>query len=405
MTPLSRSDLDVLKRVATTIGDAGDRPIADVLTEAATGANAAQLFEGASLDSIRAYLKSTGADEVALVLSSPAQVLTNAATERHVDDRTLQTNTAELVESAATAETGAPDDAPRTVDDPRYTGEDEVHFKDQVERLRADFDEPDYVHIGGKQASDEMSELMQLQDGETLADLGCGDLHTGLEYMAALPNSKLIGVDLSSDACAKAREKTAAAGMNGRVEVQHASVSDMEIEPNSIDKAYSIDGDWVTYVKDRKETFGKILDGLKPGGEFALQHYFPPPGVSDEIKQKSAEINIFGGNLPRGADADAVIQDLKDAGFQIKVVGNADELYRDHHAKVMANMLVKHGSTHSVEEMRTWSPNELAAEAKKQGLESYDSWIGQWMSLWQDCKDEVGQGMGIRIVAVKPEES
>lgn len=107
-----------------------------------------------------------------------------------------------------------------------------------------------------------------LLPGQTVVDLGCGSGRTTLELAARVsPGGQVIGVDISAEMLAGARER-AARLRAGNVEFVQADVQVHDLGEARFDAAYSRFG--VMFFADPVAAFGNIRSALRPEGLLAF---------------------------------------------------------------------------------------------------------------------------------------
>jgi SAM-dependent methyltransferase len=104
----------------------------------------------------------------------------------------------------------------------------------------------------------------EVQEGQTVLDLGSG---AGIDVLLAAkivgPTGRVIGVDMTDEMIAKARENAAAAGLNN-VDVRKGIIEKLPLENNSID--WVISNCVINLSPYKHEVFAEIARVLKPGG-------------------------------------------------------------------------------------------------------------------------------------------
>jgi len=104
--------------------------------------------------------------------------------------------------------------------------------------------------------------------GESVLDIGCGTGTTLLRLAAAVgPEGRVLGIDISEQQLALARQRIAAAGATrARVELDDAATHDFP--PAAFDLGFTRFG--VMFFADPVAAFSNIRRAMKPGGRLAL---------------------------------------------------------------------------------------------------------------------------------------
>lgn len=132
----------------------------------------------------------------------------------------------------------------------------------------ADFPD-EFAHISFVTLSQlrRMAKELRLAPGKTLVDVGCGLAGPAL-WVARQTGAKLIGVDLSSVAVAKAAERAAALEMSGQARFAAGTFAETGLPPDSADAMMSEDA--LQYATDKSAAFGEAARILHPGGRFVF---------------------------------------------------------------------------------------------------------------------------------------
>jgi len=108
----------------------------------------------------------------------------------------------------------------------------------------------------------------EVREGETVLDLGSG---TGLDLLIAArkvgPSGLVIGVDMTEEMIAKAKENIKAAGVSN-VEVRKGLIEDLPVESSSVD--WVISNCVINLSPEKEKVFSEIARVLKPGGRMIV---------------------------------------------------------------------------------------------------------------------------------------
>jgi len=119
-----------------------------------------------------------------------------------------------------------------------------------------------------------MAAVTQLGDGKRVLDLGCGIGDPTLQVAVLVgPHGRVLGVDLSDDMIATAKERAAALGL-AHVEFRAADVTTLDLSPGAFDAVLAR---WsVIYMRDVAATLTRVRAAIVPGGRIALTAWAPP---------------------------------------------------------------------------------------------------------------------------------
>jgi ubiquinone/menaquinone biosynthesis C-methylase UbiE len=111
---------------------------------------------------------------------------------------------------------------------------------------------------------------MQLQGDEVVADIGAGSGYYAFRVAEALPEGKVLAVDLQPEMLAIMQQKIEEESINN-VELIQAEEADPQLPANSVDMVFMVD----VYheLAYPKEVMQKIVAALRPEGRFILLEY------------------------------------------------------------------------------------------------------------------------------------
>jgi SAM-dependent methyltransferase len=152
--------------------------------------------------------------------------------------------------------------------------------------------------------------LAELREGETVLDLGCGG---GLDALLAAnrvgPTGRVIGVDGSAEAVAKAAEAVSKGGY-ANVVFKVGRMEELPLEDESVDVVLS--NCVVNYAADKLAVFREVLRCLRPGGRLALTDL-----VADgEFSQAALKDEVWGQWLGVALGKQAYLRNIEGAGFR-----------------------------------------------------------------------------------------
>jgi len=108
----------------------------------------------------------------------------------------------------------------------------------------------------------------QVKEGEAVLDLGSG---AGIDILLAAkkvgPSGRAIGIDMTDEMIARARENIGASGLTN-VEVRKGIIEDMPVVSNSVD--WVISNCVINLSPDKPRVFAEIARVLKPGGRMLV---------------------------------------------------------------------------------------------------------------------------------------
>jgi len=125
----------------------------------------------------------------------------------------------------------------------------------------------DEFHMGGRTATVELAEALELRPEHRVLDIGSG-LGGPARYFARRSGCRVSGIDLTPDYVAAANALTRRVGLAGQVDFQTASALDLPFEPASFEAASLIHVGM--NIADKDGLCGEAARVLKPGGVFAV---------------------------------------------------------------------------------------------------------------------------------------
>ena len=143
-----------------------------------------------------------------------------------------------------------------------------------------------------------------------MLDLGAGGgFDCFLAARAVGPTGRVIGVDMTPEMVARARENAEKAGL-GNVEFRLGEIEHLPVADASVDVIIS--NCVINLSPDKPAVFRDAFRVLKPGGRLAVSDVVATAELPAEWREDMA---LLSGCISGAADIDALAQMLDDAGF------------------------------------------------------------------------------------------
>lgn len=157
--------------------------------------------------------------------------------------------------------------------------------------------------------------------GKRILDVGCGTGDTVLEIAKKVePSGKVIGIDLSPEGIAKAKEKAVEAGLSNVVEFRVADAEKLPFEDESFDAVIS--ECVVCLTVDKQHALNEKARVLKPGGRIVMHDVVSEAALPEVV---SSDPELYCSCIGGAVSKDDYIKMLKKAGLtEVKVVDLSD---------------------------------------------------------------------------------
>lgn len=157
----------------------------------------------------------------------------------------------------------------------------------------------DEFHIGGRSASVELSQQLEVSAETRLLDIGCGIGGTS-RFFASTAGCEVVGIDLSPTYVDVAETLTGWTGLSHLAGFKAGSAMDLPFEDNSFDRAVQLHVGM--NIADKAALFEEIARVLRPGGRLGVYDVvrqgegeltFPVPWASDPSHSFVAEAAVY----------------------------------------------------------------------------------------------------------------
>ena len=152
--------------------------------------------------------------------------------------------------------------------------------------------------------------IAALQPGETVLDLGSG---AGFDCFLAVrqvgPTGQVIGVDMTAEMVAKARENAGAAGY-ANVEFRMGEIEHLPVADASVDVIIS--NCVINLSPDKPQVFREAFRVLRPGGRLAISDIVTTAPLPEEVRN---DLALYAGCIAGAATIAELEAMLGESGF------------------------------------------------------------------------------------------
>jgi arsenite methyltransferase len=153
--------------------------------------------------------------------------------------------------------------------------------------------------------------IASLKEGQVVLDLGSGaGFDCFLAARAVGPNGKVIGVDMTPDMIAKARENGRKNGF-ANVEFRQGEIEALPVADKRVDVIIS--NCVINLSPQKDQVFREAFRVLKPGGRLAVADIVATAPLPDEVKQ---DWSAYTGCMAGASQISDLEKMMRDAGFE-----------------------------------------------------------------------------------------
>jgi len=162
------------------------------------------------------------------------------------------------------------------------------------------------------------------RDGLTVLDLGCGPADVTVRLAGALPRARIVGVDGSDAMLSHGRDRLAAAGLAGRVELERRHLPDPSIPFHAFDVVVSTSV--LHHLTDPAALWSTTVHAARPGAAVFVADLRRPPDartldllVAGTAGEPEVLVNDFRNSLLASYRTDEVRAQVAAAGLDLTV--------------------------------------------------------------------------------------
>lgn len=149
-----------------------------------------------------------------------------------------------------------------------------------------------------------------IQPGETVLDLGSGaGIDVFLAAQAVGPSGRAIGVDMTPEMIAKARQNALKGGYTN-VEFRLGEIEYLPVETASVDVVLS--NCVINLAPDKPRVFSEIFRALKPGGRFVVSDIVVNAPMDAAARDN---LSLWAGCISGAEELNAYLEIVRQAGF------------------------------------------------------------------------------------------
>jgi arsenite methyltransferase len=158
-------------------------------------------------------------------------------------------------------------------------------------------------------------DLADIAPGDTVLDLGSGSgMDSFLASLAAGPEGRVIGVDMTDEQLAKATRLAAEAGIEN-VEFRSGYIEEPPVEADSVDCVIS--NGVINLAPEKEPVFAEAARVLGPGGRLAIADIVSEQQMKESIV---CDADLWASCIGGAAQVDAYREAIEGAGLSIEAI-------------------------------------------------------------------------------------
>jgi len=229
------------------------------------------------------------------------------------------------------------------------------------------------IHIGGARATRELAAMAGIRKDAHVLDI-CSALGGPARHLAADFGCRVTGLDATPEMVEEAKRRTAATGLDGRVNFRLGNAIDLPFRASSFDTVWGQDA-WC-YVTDKARLICEAGRVIKPGGTIAFTDWIQIVDVPDRELDPLLIFMLF----PYMETTGGYTRLLEENGWEVTTV---DNLSRD-----FAVQLTRYLET---------IQGELRPEITQRFGHGFYSAAEEGIALWEKAAHEGKVGRGLWV--------